>query len=324
MNKISIIGYRNQALKLRTIVKQKNCTIDWIYHPTKSEFENSTNELKNIYDSDAIIIASPNETHYNYIEKILENYSGYIFCEKPPVTTNEELIQLQNISKVNKQRIFFNFNLRFGDINNGIENALREGHIGEIIDINIISSKGYAFKEEYQNSWRSNGKKNLHNILDSVTIHFIDLLNIFLKEVLEYDYQPKLISMRGTAFDTIKLNLKYEKEISVSILNSYAAPFYNELTIVGTNGILTFSNNKMIILSPRNTFDEKGFFKIPPERVSKPFNFEQEFSKSTENIIDYFLQVVNKKGSFNTKYFDASVKTTKMILDIKANYGKDF
>ena len=34
--KLGIIGYRNHALRLRSIIEKKpNCRIDFIYHPTK-------------------------------------------------------------------------------------------------------------------------------------------------------------------------------------------------------------------------------------------------------------------------------------------------
>ena len=48
-----------------------------------------------------------------------------------------------------------------------------------IISINFIVSHGLAFKEEYIKSWRSDGQKNLHNILDTLTIHYLDLSNFF-------------------------------------------------------------------------------------------------------------------------------------------------
>ena len=52
------------------------------------------------------------------------------------------------------------------DIPNLIEIQKKSMELEKIIQINIISTHGLAFKKEYKNSWRSDGKNNLHNILD--------------------------------------------------------------------------------------------------------------------------------------------------------------
>jgi len=321
---ISIIGYKNQASKLLLLLKQKKYNVKWIYHPSKKISEKSTNKLSDLFESDVIIIASPNDTHYHYIKRLLKNFSGYIFCEKPPVTTIEDLLELDKISEEDKKRIFFNFNLRFSEINHQIKNQLKEKNLGKLIHINIISSKGIAFKDEYLESWRSDGSKNLHNILDAITIHFIDLFNYHLGKIIDYNYQPNLFSTNGTSFDTINLNLKYENNVTVSILNSYAAPLYNEISIIGTNGILLIKNDELQLFSPRDTFDKNGFFIMPPKLESQSFNFNQEFQKSTEKSLDYFLNKVDKNEPIDLQYFKLSVRTTNAILEIKSKYTKDF
>ena len=86
-----IIGYRNHAGKLISFLeKNSECKINCIYHPTKSLDDRFTNNFSDLYDCDAVIIASPNKTHYQYVEKLTKNFNGYIFCEKPPVIKNEE------------------------------------------------------------------------------------------------------------------------------------------------------------------------------------------------------------------------------------------
>ncbi len=55
------------------------------------------------------LFLSPDNTHFEYISKLLDNYDGYIFCEKPVVTKNTELNQLNNIDINKKKKIFFNF-----------------------------------------------------------------------------------------------------------------------------------------------------------------------------------------------------------------------
>ena len=107
---LGVIGYRKHAGKLISFLeKNSECKINYIYHPTKSLDDRFTNSFSNLYDCDAVIIASPNKTHYEYIEKLTKNFKGYIFCEKPPVTSFTELENLEKMPTNWKQKIFFNF-----------------------------------------------------------------------------------------------------------------------------------------------------------------------------------------------------------------------
>jgi len=317
--KISVIGYKNQAAKLLAFLQKKDCNIEWIYHPTKNlDLHQSTKNFSDLFSSNAVIVASPNDTHFHYVKKLLDNFSGYIFCEKPPVTSEDELIKLEAISEKDKQRLFFNFNLRFGKINDELKQQLESKNLGNPIFINIISSKGFAFKDEYVDSWRSDGTKNLHNILDAITIHYIDLLNLHFGEISDYTYHPNLFSKHGSSFDTAHLVLKYSNGVSASILNSYATPYHNEFSIIGTNGIFLIKNDELQVLSPRDSFDSKGFFKTPPVILHKSLSFNEEFETSVERSLDYFLAKIKKKQPIETKLFKTSMLTTRFTLEVKS------
>ena len=316
--KVGVIGYKNQGKKLIDIFEKEKCEINKIYHPTiKSKDIRFTNNFSDLYNNDIIVIAAPNHTHFKYIKKIIGNFSGYIFCEKPPITNVKELKYLQKISKKYKNKLFFNFNLRFGEMNKKIQTELKSKELGNPIFISIISSKGLAFKHEYLHSWRSDGTNNLHNILDAVSIHFIDLMRFNFGEILDFEYMPILRSNRGTSFDSAQINLKFDNSIVVSIFNSYASPLHNELSIIGTNGILTFDDKKLKMVSPRDTFDSKKKFKIPPIKYSQKFSFTKEFYESTENSIKFFLKHVKNKKLINIKFFNMSLSSNEIILNMK-------
>ena len=73
----------------------------------------------------------------------------FIYCEKPPVTSLEGIKFLENLTLEDIKRIFFNFQLRFSKINEILKQYLNSEKLGKIIQINIISSMGFAFKEKY-------------------------------------------------------------------------------------------------------------------------------------------------------------------------------
>ena len=276
-----------------------------------------TNNLSDMYDSDCILICSPNETHYKYLKKLLDEYTGYIFCEKPPAVTVSELNELQKLSISEKQRGFFNFNYRFSNLADILKDLLNSEKIGKIIHINIIASQGLAFKQKYLGSWRADGKNNLHNSLDTLSIHYLDLLNLLFGPPISHDYFPSNNSKTGTSYDTCYLVFRYQNEITISVLNSYASPYTNQISILGNNGFVLISENNLKIFSPRDTFDSNGFFISPPIIEEKIFDFASEYNNSLIDSLNYFLKHVKEKNPIDISQFNTSMLSNQMILDLK-------
>ena len=321
-NKIGIIGFGNHASRIISILKTfENIEIYKIFHPTKIVLEKiGTNQFDELYDCECILILSPDHTHFEYLCKLLKNYNGYIFCEKPIVTKLDELKSLENINKIKKEKIFFNFNFRFSKLNEIIKNEINNKKIGEISHINIFSTHGLAFKKEYQNSWRSD--KNYHNILDSLAIHYLDLILFQIGNIKNSYYYPRLVSKCGYTFDTCNLTLEAENT-SVMIYCSYANPKIDEIVIIGTDGYITIRDNKKEVFVPRDTFDSKGFFVKPPMIANEDFNFENEYLNSLKKSLEYFINCVKNKKLIDLKNFEVSILTTKLLIEIKnKSYNK--
>ena len=83
---------------------------------------------------------------------------------------------MEELPNEKKKRIIFGFNLRFTKLNDLLKEHTRSEKLGKIIQINIITSQGLAFKEKYLSDWRADGKNNLHNMIENGSIHWIDLM----------------------------------------------------------------------------------------------------------------------------------------------------
>ena len=317
VTKIGIIGYRNHAQRLISLVDNDDkCELVCIFHPDKKIDDlRGTNNFSELLNCDVIIIASPNSTHYEYLKK-LKSFTGYVLCEKPPVVNLEELNELKKIEDSKKRKTFFNFNYRFSELNELLMKYLNSEEIGKIVYIEIIASQGLAFKEEYVDSWRADGTNNRFNLLDTVTIHYLDLINQHFGNSKNQFYFPKLISTNGTSYDMGHLLLEYDG-FNVSIINSYATPFIGELSIIGTNGYISIKNNILEIRTPRNTFDENNFFISPPILLSKKFNMQDDYSLSLKNSFDFFISHVLDKKELDMLLYETSMKTTQLILELK-------
>jgi len=315
---IGIIGYRNHAQHLITLVEtHSKCKLEHIFHPNKKiDDDRGTNNFSDLFACDAIIIASPNNTHVYYIEK-LKKFKGYIFCEKPPAVSMKEFNQIKKIGKNRRERIFFNFNYRFSELSNLIKKINNSGQIGKILNIDIKSTHGLAYQKKYLNSWRADGRNNKHNILETLSIHYIDLILLHFGKSEKIFYFPKIISKNGTSFDTSFLVMDFHKGPTVSLFNSYATCYSNEIIIFGSKGIVEIKNNKEIILKPRNTFDKKGRFKRPPIFKQEKLSLEQDYSTSLEKSVKFFLNLVKEKQRVQLSQYKNSLLTNELILKIK-------
>tara|TARA_B100000586_G_scaffold95884_1_gene68423 strand:+ start:440 stop:1495 length:1056 start_codon:yes stop_codon:yes gene_type:complete len=320
--KIGIIGYRNHAKKILDIVDaNKKFDITHIFHPTREINDpHATNNLEKLYNCDAVIIASPNSTHLEYIQKLIDNSKCYIFCEKPPVTSMEGIKYLENLSLDEKKRIYFNFNLRFSELKKILDKYLSLDIIGKPIQINIVASMGLAFKEKYKQNWRSDGEQNMHNIIENVSIHWIDLVNYYFGENTESSYFPRLISKNGTSYDTSLVNIKFKNGLVASIFNSYATPLINNIIIIGTNGNIVFDDGFMQVFSPRDSFDEKGLFIKPKCMIKTEFNFNSMEQDSLQNSLDYFLSHIENSEMFDVSDFNKSIISNNMVLNLEELY----
>jgi len=315
--KLGIIGYRNHAKRLIDLLENNSkCKLQFIYHPEKKiEDERGTNNFSNLFKCDGVLIASPNHTHLQYIIELLNNSKIKISCETPPVNTKTDLLTLENISTEHKRRIFFNFNFRFSNLSTQIEKHKNSSELEKIIQINIISTHGLAFKKEYKNSWRSNGEKNQHNILDTVAIHYIDLMNFHFGKIKNLIYLPNINSKIGTSYDTAQVILEYSDGIVINILTSYAAPMINEFSIIGINGYITIRDDILSIFSPRDNFNEQGNFIKPIVESKTSFSLEQDYEYSLKNSIDFFINTLENNNYFDLHHFESSISTTKEIIN---------
>ncbi len=315
---LSIIGYRNHSSRLISLIDaHSDCTLDFIYHPKKTlDDKRGTNDFSKILNSDAILISSPNDTHVNYIKKILSESNSLIFCEKPPATSFIDLKYLEQLSKINKSKIFFNFNYRYSKLSSILKQCINSNEIGKIILINIIASHGLAFKKEYLESWRSNGIDNPHNVLDTVSIHYIDFLSFHFGPVINVNYSPSLQSKIGNSYDSCLISIEFDQGIIANIFTSYATPYINELSILGTNGYTTIRDNVLIKKSPRDTFDNNGFFISPPIQIQDAFDIEQDYNDSLKEAFNYFISQCQNYSSFPIPNFEQSVETNRLIISL--------
>ncbi len=182
--KAGFIGYRNFAAKLKELFKSSGLVEQFLFfHPEKSvEGLVCATELEELFDCDFIVISSPDRTHGEYLRK-LHTYKGYIFCEKIPVTTRDDLSFL----KYNRNPlIYFDFNYR----KSKLFDLIKE-HEKTIIYVQHQMGHGLALNQRYGDHWRSKASFAPLGVFQLSGIHFFDLL-VFCSEIIKGKMKPKL------------------------------------------------------------------------------------------------------------------------------------
>ena len=304
--KIVLIGNGVHSKRIQKILKKKK--LNFLIYKPKKPYYFEKKKLEQLKKCKVIFIVSPNKTHFSYIKKL---YKGrYIFCEKPPVNSKKELIELK---KLKSQKIYYNYNSRFIQIAKIIKDS-RKYKFGKLIYANISSSHGLAQKNDYKNSWRSSIIKSPKGVYEIVSIHFIDLIN-YLFNVSKID-KPDLVNSSniGNSYDTSLVKIKLKDGALVNIFSTYNSAYSNNYFFLFQNGILEKQNNIIKIKGPTKNFDKKGFFKPPKIIKIIKINENQDYNNSLQESVVYFLNHVKNKKNFNKKITDTSIKSNSLIF----------
>ncbi|HYH37816.1 MAG TPA: Gfo/Idh/MocA family oxidoreductase [Azospirillum sp.] len=312
--RLGAIGWRNHAARIIDLADASGLgRVEVVHHPDYVPARpGGTTRFEDLLDCDAVLILSPNDTHGGYLRR-LAGYGGYVFCEKPPVTTRADWEMLRTLDA---GRTCFGFNLRFSRWAERAREAVADGRLGRVLHAEVQSTHGLAFKDIFPGSWRADGARHRHSVLETVAVHFVDLLGHLLGPIERWDYAPSNAAGRGTAYDTCHLATRHAGGATSSVLASYAAPFALRLSLLGSNGVLTCDPQGIALHGPRDTFDARGNFAAPPERFREDADFDTVFRESLARSLAFFLEHARDRRPLPPELFDLSVRTTGMVLDV--------
>lgn len=311
--KIGTIGWRNHADDV--IQAYKRLTSDnptCVYHPAyEPPIAAGSSNFNDLLKTDGIMVLSPNDTHMAYIEQLqAAGYSGYIFCEKPPVTNFEELYRLR---KVDSTKIMYDFSLRYSDFAKRLSEMLPK--VGEVISNNVWVTHGLAFKQSYPSSWRASVQRHKFGLLETVAIHWVDLALRFFGPSAAANHKSRNVAGTGTSTDTSVVSIRHAAGPYTTIVTSYAAPFMLRMLIIGTDGIIEYRDGLLMLSGPRETFDAAGRFESPP--VVEKHLIVDPFVDGLDEALKAFTSIVSNKDTFPKQWFDDSLETMDVILECK-------
>ena len=207
----------------------------------------TTDQLQILNDStiNAVIIATPAETHYALAKQFLEQ-GKHVLVEKPITLYSNEAKDLIAIAKKNDRRLMVGHVLLYHPAIIKLKDLYKSGEIGKLQYI-------------YSNRLNLGAIRSEENILWSFAPHDISIIQ-YLTET-----NPIEISSHGAHFvqngieDTTITYLKYPNNIHAHIFVSWLHPFKEQrLVVIGDKGMMVFEDS---LAKDKLKFYPKGFEK---------------------------------------------------------------
>lgn len=303
---VGIIGNGRHSKRIQKILTEKKITF-FIYKPDNKSYFDET-KFKILKKKKVIFILSPNKTHFNYIRSLSKG--RYIFCEKPPVGSKN---QLNRLKKINKKKLYFNFNTRFSKLSSLLKDKNKH-KLGKLVYADFILGHGLASKKEYAKSWRANKKLCPKGVFEIVSIHLIDLINFHFK--IKKIEKPTLINLskKGNSYDTSHIKLVLDENQIVNVFSSYKTPLIRKNILIFENGVIEQNENSLIIKGPAINLDKNNLFIKPKVKKKITINDYDDYENSLKQSVNFFLKNVIKKKHFSKEITECSIKSNSLLF----------
>lgn len=237
--KLGVIGTGRIANRFIPEAKYvSGVNIEAVYNPhidsarnyaEKHKLNSYFNDLESFLNTvDAVYIASPHETHYEYAKKALE-HKKHVLCEKPMVLRGDEARELFKIAKENDCVLMEAIKTAYCPGFIQLINTIKSGVIGEVKDVEAAFTKLENPKNreltdtEYGGSFTELASYTLLPIIKILGLDYKEIRFESFKNELDIDIYTKAYIKYNDAISTSKtgLGVKSEGELIISGTKGY-------------------------------------------------------------------------------------------------------
>ena len=260
-------------------------------------------EILNDHNIKNIFFATPPSINFRIVKKAL-NFKKNIFLEKPGVTKNTELKQLNLVSIKNKCKLMFGYIYCYNDYIKYIKKILDKKLLGNILYIN--------FQRQNLGPIRSDV-----SVAEDLSSHDLSIILFLFNKLPTVLKHIKYSILKKNIYDISNLHMKLNKTY-IDINNSWLSPIkVRTLSIVGSKKMLLF--NEMNINEPIKIYDKYAKYPKMEEFNKKFFNAKAliHLGKNMSPKIKSSPALVNEIKHFLNSDRDKNRPTT----DFKFSFG---
>ena len=232
---------------------------------------------------DAVIVATPTHTHYDYIIESLQAGKA-VFTEKPLGIGMKEIDDCYQKAAEAELPLFLGFNRRFDPSFADLARRVREGEIGQIQILKTTSRDSPLPTIDYI--------KTSHGIFHDCIVHDLDLVRFISQQdpIEVFSYGSSFIPEIGAVgdIDTVLVSLKFPSGLLSSIdISRHAVYGYDQrLEAFGDRGMVQAENRSP--LSTRVSGIEA--VSSPPIEFSFPTRYREAYLRELEVFRDCLLE----------------------------------
>ena len=240
----------------------------------KKKIAKDANEILLSKDIDSIFIASPADTHKNYIIKALSNYKN-VFVEKPLCLSLKDALEIKKLSFEVNKIVFVGHLLHYHNGFNELKNNLESGKIGnlKVIKANRLNFGAVRKKE---------------SVLYDLASHDISMVLSISKTMPKSVEVNAIFSNSKKIADYINVILYFEKDLLAIISSDWISPYKeHRFSVLGSKGSLVFDDTKdwqnKLIINPSYLNAEKKIIYNPDRAI--PILNEEPLKKEVETFL---------------------------------------
>ena len=287
-------------------------------HNIKKWYDNA-NDLINDNDVNAVYIATPPGSHYEYAIAAIKAGKP-VYIEKPMAASYEECVEINKVSEETGVPCFVAYYRRTLPYFLKVKQLIDDGKLGDISTVQIsFAIPPYATDYNRNNlPWRVNKEIAGAGYFYDLASHQLDLLDFIFGEIEDvYGFTHNTAGLYDVE-DTVSTTFRFKNGVVGSGSWTFVAPKdtrLDQITIVGTKGKLTFSTFNFSPIELETSNDKQEFLLENPENIQ--FYLIQ-------SIVNY----LNEKGETPVSIEETSVSKEKLPVStgataIRTNYIMD-
>ena len=265
----------------------------------KKKIANNADEIILSKDIDSIVIASPADTHKNYIIKSLLNNKN-VFVEKPLCLSLKDAIEIKKLSLEVNKIVFVGHLLHYHNGFHELKNIVKLGKIGslQIIKANRLNFGAIRQKE---------------SVLFDLASHDISMILSITETMPKKVEVNAIFNNSKNIADYINILLYFENDLIAVINSDWISPYKeHRFSVLGSKGSLIFDDTKdwpnKLIINPSYLNKEKKII-YTPEKAIAILN-EEPLKKEIET----FLQCIENTHKPTTDINEAI--NVQVVLDM--------
>ena len=205
------------------------------------------------------------------------------------------------------------FNFLYSDFVIEASRCIGNKSVGKPISAFFQVSHGLASKKDFASNWRARDTNPFSQLVGNLSIHYIHASQYLFGKVKNF------FLAENTAFasenpDSMSLLLHHECGVLSNIFCSYATVFTSHFSLYFTDGLLDQTNEGLVMMSPRDTFNGAGEFTLPPKIVLSEQGAQRDVT--LDKSINNFLRDVLSNVDFDPIEMMSAIEASKLVIEV--------